>query len=97
MLISIICSDKPGRIELRQSTRPAHLEHLQAHQSKLIEAGPLLDADGKPCGSLLLVDMADRAEAEAFAAADPYAKAGLFESVVVRPYRAVFKDGKSVA
>lgn len=97
MLVAIICTDKLGRIELRQSTRPAHLEHLHAHQGKLVEAGPLLDAAGKPCGSLLLVDMADSAEAEAFAAADPYAKAGLFESVVIRPYRAVFKDGKGVA
>lgn len=97
MLICIICTDKPGRIELRQSTRPAHLEHLRTHQGKLVEAGPLLDAEGKACGSLLLVDMADRAEAEAFAAADPYAQAGLFESVVIRPYRAVFKDGKGVA
>lgn len=96
MLFAIVCVDKPGRIELRQSTRPAHLEHLQAHQGKLVEGGPVLDADGKPNGSLLLVDMADRAAAEAFAAADPYAKAGLFESVVIRPYRAVFKDGKAV-
>lgn len=97
MLFVIMCADKPERIELRQSTRPAHLEHLQAHQGKLVEAGPVLDAGGRPCGSLLLVEMADRAEAEAFAAADPYARAGLFESVVIRPYRAVFKDGKSVA
>jgi hypothetical protein len=35
------------------------------------------------------------AAAEAFAAADPYAKAGLFESVVIRPFRTVFKDGKA--
>jgi len=97
MLFAIVCTDKPGRIELRQSTRPAHLEHLQAHQGNLVEAGPVLDAEGKPCGSLLLVDMAGPAEAEAFATADPYAKAGLFESVVIRPYRAVFKDGKSLA
>lgn len=97
MLFVIVCSDKPDRIELRQSTRPAHLEHLKAHQGKLVEAGPLLDAAAKPCGSLLLVDMADRGEAEAFAAADPYAMAGLFDSVTIRLYRAVFKDGKSVA
>ncbi len=97
MLFTIVCTDKPARIELRQATRSAHLEHLQAHQASLVDAGPVLDADGKPCGSLLLVDMADRTAAEAFAAADPYAKAGLFESVVIRPNRAVFKDGKSVA
>jgi uncharacterized protein YciI len=97
MLFLIMCTDKPASIELRQSTRPAHLEHLKAHQSSLVEAGPVLDADGKPSGSLLLVDMADRAAAEGFAAADPYARAGLFESVMIRPYRAVFKDGKPAA
>jgi uncharacterized protein YciI len=56
----------------------------------------VLDPEGQPCGSLLVVEAADRAAAEAFAAADPYAKAGLFESVVVRPFRAVFKDGRQV-
>ena len=54
---------------------------------------PLLDADGDPCGSLLIIDVADRADAEGFAAGDPYANAGLFESVILRPYRPVFKDG----
>jgi uncharacterized protein YciI len=56
----------------------------------------VLDPAGNPCGSMLVVEAADRAEAEAFAAADPYAKAGLFESVVIRPFRAVFKDGAAV-
>jgi ethanolamine utilization microcompartment shell protein EutL len=37
----------------------------------------MLDTEGKPCGSLLVIEAADLAEAEAFAAADPYAKAGL--------------------
>jgi uncharacterized protein YciI len=56
----------------------------------------VLDPAGNPCGSLLVVEAADRAEAEAFAAADPYAKAGLFESVAIRPFRTVFKDGAAV-
>jgi uncharacterized protein YciI len=43
---------------------------------------------------LLLIDVADRAEAEGFAASDPYAKADLFESVVIRPVRTVFRDGE---
>jgi uncharacterized protein YciI len=96
MLFAIACTDKPGSLELRMANRPAHLEHLKAEQSRLMLVGPLLDAAGSPCGSLLVVDAADRAAAEAFAAADPYAKAGLFESVVIRPFRAVFKDGQAV-
>jgi hypothetical protein len=93
MLFAISCTDKPGSLELRLATRPAHIEHLKAEAGRILLGGPVLDAAGNPCGSLLVVEAADRAAAEAFAAADPYAKAGLFESVVIRPYRVVFKDG----
>lgn len=95
MLFAISCTDKPGSLELRLATRPAHIEHLKAEAGRILLGGPVLDAAGNPCGSLLVVEAADRAEAEAFAAADPYAKAGLFESVAIRPYRVVFKDGQA--
>ena len=93
MLFTIACTDKPASLELRLATRPAHIEHLKVEASRIVLGGPVLDPAGNPCGSLLVVEAADRAEAEAFAAADPYAKAGLFESVAIRPYRVVFKDG----
>ncbi len=96
MLFAITCTDKPGALELRMATRPAHLEHLKANEKSLVLVGPLLDAEGKPAGSLLVVEADDREAAEAFANADPYAKAGLFESVVIRPFRTVFKDGAQV-
>jgi hypothetical protein len=96
MLFAITCTDKPGALELRMATRPAHLEHLKANEKSLVLVGPLLDAEGKPAGSLLVVEADDREAAEAFANADPYAKAGLFESVLIRPFRTVFKDGAQV-
>ncbi|NGM23184.1 YciI family protein [Roseomonas stagni] len=96
MLFAISCTDKPASLALRMETRPAHLEYLKQHAASFVLVGPVLDAEGKPCGSLLVVDVADRAAAEAFAAGDPYAKAGLFESVVIRPFRTVFKDGAAV-
>lgn len=96
MLFAIVCTDKPSSLELRLATRATHLAYLQAYAEKLVQGGPLLDGDGRPCGSLLIVDMNDRAEAEALAAGDPYAKAGLFEGTVIRPFRTVFKDGKAV-
>ena len=42
-------------------------------------------------GSLLVVDFPSLADANAFAANDPYAKAGLFESVIIKPWKIVFE------
>jgi uncharacterized protein YciI len=97
MLFTLICTDKPGSLDLRLATRGSHLAYLETYSSKLVTAGGLLDVDGRPGGSLLIIDVADRAEAEGFAEADPYHKAGLFESVLIRPYRQVFKDGDRIA
>ncbi len=38
---------------------------------------------------MVIYDGRDKAEAEAWAAADPYAKAGLFERVEIRPWKKV--------
>lgn len=92
MLFTILCRDKPGSLDLRLATRAQHIAYLQTYVDRILEAGPLLDLDGRPCGSLLIVDVDDRATAEGFAESDPYAKAGLFESVVIRRYRPVFRD-----
>ncbi|ACI52667.1 YCII-related [Gluconacetobacter diazotrophicus PA1 5] len=96
MLFAIICTDKPGALETRMATRAQHLAYLQAYQERIREAGPLLGPDGRPSGSMLLVDVEDRAAAEGFAASDPYAKADVFESVVIRAFRPVFRDGALV-
>ncbi len=51
-------------------------------------AGPFTSDDGTAMlGSLLVIEAADRASAEALLADDPYAKAGLFESVTLRAWR----------
>ena len=97
MLFALICTDRPASLELRMATRPTHLAYLEQYAEKLVQAGPLLDTEGRPCGSLLLVDVEDRAAAEGFAAADPYAKAGLFESTIIRAFRPVFRDGERLA
>lgn len=90
MQFALECIDKPNSLELRLANRPAHLEYLNGHKDALLLAGPLLDAAGeKPVGSLLIIEAADQRAAEAFAAADPYAQAGLFQSVSIRPFRKV--------
>ena len=90
MHFSIACTDKPNALALRQANRPAHVAYLEAAGETLCLAGPFLDAADQPIGSLLVVDVADQAAAEAFAAGDPYAKAGVFASVAVTAFRPVF-------
>lgn len=89
MNFSIVCKDKPGALPLRQANRPDHLAYLEGAGATLCLAGPLLDAEGQPEGSLLIVDVGDKAAAEAFAAADPYAKAGVFAEVTITAFRPV--------
>lgn len=97
MMFALICTDKPGGLELRMQTRPAHLEYLRGFATSLVTAGPKLDDDGKPCGSVFVLDLPDRVAAEAFAANDPYALAGLFSRSELTGFRHVFKDGAEVA
>ncbi len=86
----LYCLDKAGHGPVRAENRPAHLDYLKSKLDNIVIAGPLLADDGESVrGSLLVVDVADRAAAEAFAAGDPYAKAGLFESVTITAYKKV--------
>jgi uncharacterized protein YciI len=91
MQFAIYCLDKDGHSQTRLDNRPAHVEHLKAHNDHLLLAGPLLGDDGTSMiGSLLVVDLPDRAAVDRFLAADPYSKAGLFQSVSIRPFRKAF-------
>lgn len=83
MLFVVRCVDKKDHLAVRQENRPTHVEYLKSQGAALFAAGPLLDAAEQMCGSVVILDVADRAAAEAFAAGDPYAKAGLFESVTI--------------
>jgi uncharacterized protein YciI len=92
MLYAFLCQDKPGALQIRMDARPEHVEWLNTinAQGTLTFAGPFLDADGKPNGSLVVVKAETIEEAQAISAADPYAKAGLFASVDIRPWNWVF-------
>lgn len=84
----VFAIDKPGHVDMRQSIRPDHLEYLGANKDIIVTAGPMQSDDGNAMiGSMLVIDVPDRATAEAFAKGDPYAKAGLFESTVIKRWK----------
>ncbi|MBL4836321.1 MAG: YciI family protein [Kordiimonadaceae bacterium] len=90
MLFVILAVDKPDSVDLRMATRAAHLEYISAAGDRLKVAGPFLSpGDGpKPIGSMIVIDAASEAAVQLFADNDPYAHAGLFQSVDIRPWKA---------
>jgi hypothetical protein len=92
MLFALICTDKPDSLSLRMEVRPEHLKFLEGLGGALKAAGPFTDGKDKPVGSLVIIEAADLAVAEHIASADPYAKAGLFNSVDIRPWKWVLKN-----
>jgi uncharacterized protein len=81
----VYCVDRPDGTALRRRTRAAHLAYMIAHKDKLLLGGPLRQDDGVgTSGSAFVIDLPDRDAIHAFLRDEPYARAGLFESVIVR-------------
>ena len=90
MFAVLYCVDKPGHGAVRAENRPAHVDYLKVHQDKIVTAGPTLGADGESMtGSVIILEVESLAEAEAFAANDPYKQAGLFERVDIKAWKKV--------
>ncbi len=98
MLYAIIAHDKPGSLPARLAARPAHLERLRnlQDQGRLVLAGPLPAIDCEDpgeagfSGSLIVAEFSDLETAQSWAEHDPYAQAGVYGEVQVKPFRKVF-------
>lgn len=97
MLYAILGEDRAGSLEQRLAARPAHLARLQALQGegRLILAGPCPAIDSPDpgpagfSGSIIVAEFASLAAARAWSDADPYVAAGVYEKVVVKPFKKV--------
>ena len=97
MLYVIIGEDLPGTLDRRLAARPAHVERLQALQAagRLILAGPCPAIDSPDpgpagfSGSVIVAEFDSLATAQAWADADPYVAAGVYEKVTVKPFKKV--------
>ena len=97
MWYAIISQDVENSLEKRLSVRPAHLERLQTLQDegRLLIAGPHPAIDSEDpgsegfTGSLVVAEFKALTEAQAWADADPYIEAGVYQSVTVKPFKKV--------
>ena len=97
MLYAIISEDIKNSLAQRISARPAHLARIQA----LVNAGRVRIAGPHPAvdnddpgeagftGSLIVAEFDNLAEAETWAAADPYVAAGVYHKVTVKPFKQI--------
>ncbi len=97
MLYAIISEDVIDSLEKRKSARPDHLARLELlkNEGRLILAGPHPKIDNENpgdagfSGSLVVAEFNALADAEAWAAADPYITAGVYANVTVKPFKKV--------
>lgn len=98
MLYAILCQDVPNSAPLRAAARPAHLERLEAlvAEGRVIIGGPHPAIDSEDpgaagfTGSLIVAEFGSLDDAQAWADADPYVEAGVFDKVSVKPLKRVF-------
>ena len=87
MIYALICTDKPDSLAIRKANRPQHLAYLESLGETLVLAGPFTEPDGATMnGSLVVVEASSLEAARKIAAGDPFAKAGLFAHVDIRPW-----------
>ena len=97
MLYAFISQDIENSLEARLKARPAHVERLQdlKQQGRLIIAGPHLaidNVDPGPAGftgSLVVAEFENLEAAQTWADDDPYVHAGVYQSIIVKPFNCV--------
>jgi len=97
MLYAIISQDVESSLNKRMGARPDHVARLNQlkDEGRLILAGPHPAIDvSEPgeagfSGSLIVADFDDLQQAREWADSDPYVSAGVYSSVVVKPFNKV--------
>lgn len=88
MLWAISCVDKPDTAATRASVLQPHRDYLQSRKDILVLAGATQNDEGtEAIGSLFIVNVGSRAEANAFSDGDPFTQKGVFASITITRMR----------
>ncbi|MDH3739637.1 MAG: YciI family protein [Alphaproteobacteria bacterium] len=99
MLFAIARRDKSGMADSRAQLLSAHADYQKQFMAHIVFGGGLVtdgtdidnfeyteDGIHAVVGNVLIVDVPDRATAEALHNNDPYTKGGLFDTVIIEPF-----------
>ncbi|MWQ08798.1 YciI family protein [Glaesserella parasuis] len=98
MYYVIFAQDIPNTLEKRLAVREKHLERLKQLQAedRLLTAGPNPAIDDENpgeagfTGSTVIAKFNSLEEAKQWASQDPYVEAGVYDEVIVKPFKKVF-------
>ncbi|PSW18354.1 hypothetical protein C9I98_16770 [Photobacterium sanctipauli] len=93
----IFSQDVENSLERRLSVRENHLARLKdlQEQGRLLVAGPMPAIDSENpgeagfTGSTVIAEFNSLEDAQAWADADPYIEAGVYDNVIVKPFKKV--------
>ena len=94
MQFALVALDRPNAVEDRARLRAEHLKYLEGLGDSLVFAGPFLNDNGQGVGSIVVIEAADLDTARATYGRDPYAVGGLFDSIMIKPWKFVFNYSK---
>ncbi len=81
------CRDNPGTAALRKQTEQAHWAFMDAYAAGFVARGPTLTNDGKPSGSMHIVELPDMDAVRRFAYEEPRHQAGVHGEVIIGRFR----------
>ena len=96
MQFVITAHDGKNVLEQRMAVRPEHLANMARLGSHVLCAGGILDGDGKPAGSVLVVDFDSRDRLEEYLASEPYIREKVWQDVTAEPMNVVILGGEKV-
>ena len=88
MLYSVYCQDRENTAALREKHLKVHREYLDAWRDRIFFSGPLQSDDAQTAlGSLFILNVADRGEAEDYIDNEPFNLNGVFATITIRRMR----------
>ena len=96
MRFIITAHDGENRLEKRMAVRPRHLEGMAKLGEHIVLAGGLLDDGGKMKGSVLVLDLEDRAALDDYLKNEPYVAEHVWEKIEVETVNVVIVNGEKV-
>ena len=88
--------DGPNMLEKRMAVRPRHLEGMAKLGKHIVCAGGILDEEGKPKGSVLVMEFEDRAALDDYINNEPYVLENVWQNITVETMNVVILDGEKV-
>ena len=87
MKVAVHCIDHPNAIDIRLAHYDEHKAYLASGKMRTLISGPLLAADGATMiGSLFVFEASSVAEVEAFNAADPFNRSGVWAEISIKQF-----------